>query len=238
MPESRARWIPLFALASMASAEGWAQDAGAGAAKPEAPTLRSGEQGEAGERFEGLRYSGTFVHGGGETCESCHLELPDHPTAEARAAVVSTRCAACHTGLPSWRHMRPTHPDDHDGDGDSTEPLAEELEGLLALLEERIRATSEAVAHPICYHPTRYPHWFDDQDGDGSCDVDEASPSNSYGVWSIPLLRASANYQAVEQDRGAWAHNFDYAAQLLIDSIAVLGGDTTGLARPVPSPEP
>jgi hypothetical protein len=45
-------------------------------------------------------------------------------------------------------------------------------------------------------------------------------------------MKAAFNYQLSRKETGAWAHNFDYTAQLLIDSIADLGGSTTNLTRP------
>jgi hypothetical protein len=45
-------------------------------------------------------------------------------------------------------------------------------------------------------------------------------------------MKASFNYQLSRKEPGAWAHNFDYMAQLLYDSIADLGGSTAALTRP------
>jgi hypothetical protein len=46
------------------------------------------------------------------------------------------------------------------------------------------------------------------------------------------LLRAAYNYQWVQKDPGAFAHNGKYILQVLYDSIADIGGDVTGLTRP------
>ena len=45
-------------------------------------------------------------------------------------------------------------------------------------------------------------------------------------------MRAAHNYQLQAKDPGAYAHNFEYVAQLLIDSIEDLGGDVAGVIRP------
>jgi hypothetical protein len=45
-------------------------------------------------------------------------------------------------------------------------------------------------------------------------------------------MKAAHNYQLVHKDHGSWAHNFDYAAQLLVDSIEASGGVVTTLKRP------
>ena len=45
-------------------------------------------------------------------------------------------------------------------------------------------------------------------------------------------MKAARNYQISKKEPGAWAHNFDYVVQLLIDSIEDLGGDVSGYVRP------
>ena len=40
-------------------------------------------------------------------------------------------------------------------------------------------------------------------------------------------MKAAYNYQLSRKEPGAWAHNFDYVAQLLFDSVADLGGSVT-----------
>ncbi len=46
------------------------------------------------------------------------------------------------------------------------------------------------------------------------------------------MLKAGYNYSLIMNDPGAWAHNFDYSAQVLIDSIEDLGGVISGYVRP------
>jgi hypothetical protein len=46
------------------------------------------------------------------------------------------------------------------------------------------------------------------------------------------LAKAAYNYQFYAKEPGAWAHNFDYMAELLIDSIQALGGSVASLTRP------
>ena len=47
---------------------------------------------------------------------------------------------------------------------------------------------------------------------------------------------AGATYQVWKKDPGAWAHNFDYMAQIMFDTLEDLGGDpvTAGWVRPTP----
>jgi len=51
-------------------------------------------------------------------------------------------------------------------------------------------------------------------------------------IWTPALVKASYNYQLSRTEPGAWAHNFDYMAQPLYDSVADLGGSVVGLVRP------
>ena len=46
------------------------------------------------------------------------------------------------------------------------------------------------------------------------------------------MLRGAYNYQYVAKDPGAFAHNGLYVIQVLIDSIDVVGGDTSAYTRP------
>jgi hypothetical protein len=45
-------------------------------------------------------------------------------------------------------------------------------------------------------------------------------------------MKAAFNYYLAHSEPGAWAHNFEYIVQLLIDSISDLGGDTSSYNRP------
>jgi hypothetical protein len=199
-----------------------------------APARRpAGPEPLQGQRVQGNSYADPFVHPGGSDCSCCHRgpdgeQLdPESPDWLPRAAT----CRPCHSGLAELRQLRGPERADHDGDGER-EALADELDGLLSDLLQHIVQASEATGVPICYHAERYPFWMKDLDRDGRCDEEEASPANAYEVWTRPLLNASYNYQAVRQDRGAWAHNFDYAAQLLIDAMAQLDADTSRYQRP------
>ena len=118
---------------------------------------------------------------------------------------------------------------DFDGDGSSTEPLGGELEGLSDGL---LAAIQGYAAVPICYNAHAYPYWFEDtDDSGGECDAGE---STRYGDWDAELMRTTFNFQFNQKDPGAWAHNFDYMAQILIDAIDHVGGDISGYVRPAP----
>ncbi len=199
-----------------------------------AAQMQAGRAGSAGDRIAGKTYAGPPAHEGGTDCRSCHA-----PDLEGGLDLDSmdwrpepATCAPCHGTLERSSEIRGAQRPDHDGDGDSTEPLAAELDGLLAKLLTSIRETAAATGTPICFHPGRYPHWMKDLDGDGLCNSQESELSNVYEIWTGPLLQASYNYQTISRDRGAWAHNFDYAAQLTIDSMTLLGDDASETVRP------
>ena len=60
--------------------------------------------------------------------------------------------------------------------------------------------------------------------------------SNAFAAFTPALMKASFNYQLSRKEPGAWAHNFDYMAQLLYDGVADLGGSVTKLIRPATKP--
>lgn len=59
-----------------------------------------------------------------------------------------------------------------------------------------------------------------------------ASSANSFKGWTNELMIAAHHFQMFQKEHGAWAHNTDYMAQLLFDSIDALGGDVTTFNRP------
>ena len=111
-----------------------------------------------------------------------------------------------------------------------TEPLAAEIDGLAARTLAAMQAV--AAAPGLCYAEASYPYFFKDTNGDKSCSAAEAVSSNGFSAWTAGLAKAAFNYQLSRKEPGAWAHNFDYMAQLLYDSTADLGGDVSKLRRP------
>ena len=89
-----------------------------------------------------------------------------------------------------------------------------------------------APAPGLCYAGESYPYFFVDTDSSGQCSPEEATRDNGFADWTPPLVRAAFNYQLSQKEPGAWAHNFDYIAQLLFDSAADLAGDGGAMTRP------
>jgi hypothetical protein len=121
---------------------------------------------------------------------------------------------------------------DYDGDGDVEEGMYYEIEGLqTALMAEIQKYAADKAGAAILYDSAAYPYWFADTNGNGTADEGEVAFPNSYKNWTPRLLKAAYNYQVSVKDPGAFAHGNKYIVQLLFDSIADLGGDTSTLAR-------
>ena len=174
--------------------------------------------------YDGKTYVGRFMHVQGfQTCVDCHdahrLEI------EAKA------CAGCHkVEKPEDIRVAPT---DFDGDGNTTEGIAGEVETMQEVLYAAIlKYAAETVGTPIVYHPYIYPYFFIDTNGNGVADPEEANFGNRYNAWTPRLLKAAYNYQFASKDPGAYTHNGKYILQVLYDSIADIGGSVAGMTRP------
>jgi len=141
-------------------------------------------------------------------------------------------CAGCHGEKPA-EEIRMPETVDYDGDGDTTEGVAGELETLAAALFTEIQAYAETTsALPIMYDPLTHPYFFADTDKNGEADVDDKGAAVRYNAFTPRLMRAAYNYQYSQKDPGAFVHNSKYVVQLLIDSIADLGGSVSTFTRP------
>jgi predicted CXXCH cytochrome family protein len=196
-----------------------------------AAATRQGSVAHVGYEFDGKTYAGVLKHTGGIQCTSCHDPVASKHTFQI-ADAWDSRCRNCHAdanGRPEA--LRITHLADYDGDANTSESLAAELAGLGDRLLIAMAATTAAG---LCYSDTTYPYFFNDTDGDKKpqCAAAETTPAGRFSAWTAPLMKAAHNYQLVHKDPGSWAHNFDYSAQLLVDSIESVGGNVTGLPRP------
>ena len=186
----------------------------------------------SGFEYEGKEYAGAFGHFSAEAarCEYCHAPtIDDH----SFLPKLSGTCTGCHAeatdGIESIRKARGT---DYDGDGDTDENLVDELEALAEKLYEAMQESAADAGNPIIYAASSYPYFFADTNGNGEVDEGEAVYANSYKSWTPALLKASFNFQFAHKEPAAWAHNTNYMAQLLYDSIEDLGGDVDELNRP------
>lgn len=196
---------------------------------PAAGTL-VGSEAAVGYEYDGRVYAGPLAHTGGSQCTSCH-----DPIASQHSFTVEdtwdARCGVCHADANgSPENVRLTHLADYDGDGDVTEPLRAEIDGMAVALLAAMRTAAGAPG--LCYDSSAYPYFFADPDGDGVCSPAEAVAANGFGAWTGDLMRAAHNFQLSRKDPGAWAHNFAYIGQLLFDSTENLSQSTGSMIRP------
>ncbi|MBU4494808.1 MAG: polyheme membrane-associated cytochrome C, partial [Acidobacteria bacterium] len=68
------------------------------------------------------------------------------------------------------------------------------------------------------------PYWFIDTNGNGKIDTGENTRTNAY-QFNARMLKAAYNFQVSKKDPAGFVHNSRYIAQLLVDSIEIMGGD-------------
>jgi hypothetical protein len=191
-----------------------------------------GTEAKGAYEYTGNTYLGHHAHvDAGQTCITCH---------NAHSLTVNTQlCAGCHGGNtdPETIRMGTT---DYDGDANTTEGMYDEVSTMEELLYGAIQTyAKDKAGSPIVYDAGSYPYFFIDSNANGAADPDELTSSNAFASWTPRLLRAAYNYQWVQKDPGAFAHNGKYILQVLYDSLQDIGGDVTALTRPeAPAPTP
>jgi predicted CXXCH cytochrome family protein len=192
-----------------------------------AAAVRNGNLSGIGYEYDGMSYAGFLQHDSRTQCAGCHDPVESNHTFRIED-VWDAICDVCHSDDDGPEEIRIVHLDDYDGDGNDTETLQAELRGLANRVLARMVA---AAASPLCYSPTRYPYWIG-AGGNAQGFCADGETAGGFAAWTPELMRAAHNFQLHEKEPGAYAHNFDYMAQLLHDSIDDLGGDVTGLVRP------
>jgi osmotically-inducible protein OsmY len=168
-----------------------------------AAATKYGTMAKGGYQYEGKSYDANFAHVEAfDTCVKCH----DSHTLELKVEA----CSECHTGVASAEDLRNVRMQgslvDYDGDGDVTEGIYSELEGIREVLYQAIQAyASEVAGAPIVYNADAYPYWFTEAE-------------EGYSTWTPRLLKAAYNYQVSVKDPGAYAHGGKYIIELLYDS--------------------
>ena len=183
----------------------------------------AGTVAKGGYEYGGKAYEGLYAHDdGAETCIDCHNP---HTT-----KIDPDNCTFCHREVRTEEDFKLVRESkgDYDGDGDTREGIAAEIEALHGVLYEAIQSYAKGVAGaPIAYDAHNYPYFLSDTNGNGQIDEDEAKRDNGYKAWTPRLLKAAYNYQFVAKDPGAYTHNPRYILQLLYDSLESLGSKTT-----------
>jgi hypothetical protein len=183
-----------------------------------------GTEVQGGYEYPGEAYDAKHDHVTGiDTCVACH----DSHTLEVKLAT----CQTCHQGVTAVEDLRdvrePSSGLDYDGDGDVSEGMYFEIQGLQEALLTAIQGYgSEVSQSAIAYSAEIYPYFAADANSNGTVDEGEGK----YTAWTPRLLRAAYNYQLSIKDPGSFAHGNKYIVQLLFDSIADLN---TGLSAPV-----
>jgi hypothetical protein len=178
------------------------------------PTLY-GTEAQGGYEYEDRQYAGRYEHVPEfDTCVECHNPHTLRINAQ--------QCNACHVEAPDiarLQNIRMTKVD-YDGDGDTVEGTAGEIQTMRErlLLAIRLYAAKTKDLDNIVYED-RNPYFLN-EDGE------------AYTTWTPRLLRAAYNYQYVRKGKGDYAHNPAYTLQLLYDSLDDLGWDTAAMTRP------
>jgi len=175
-----------------------------------------GSETHGGYEYDGNTYDAKNTHVEGyATCTACH----NPHTLEVKVE----QCANCHEGVATVEDLKnvrmvASNPD-YDGDGNVEEGMYYEIQGLQeTLMAEITKYAMEKGGAEIKYNPDQYPYFLGTDD-------------KAYPNWTPRLLKAAYNYQVSIKDLGAFAHGNKYIVQLLFDSVADLGGDTSKLAR-------
>ena len=177
-----------------------------------AGVTRYGTEVKGGYEYDGKAYDPRFDHVAGyDSCNDCH----DMHTLEVKV----NDCATCHTSVTSIEDVENIRMNgslvDYDGDGDITEPIKSEIDGLREKLYQAIQTyATEVSGTAIVYDPDSYPYFFADANTNGAVDEGE----EGFSAWTGRLLRAAYNYQVSVKDPGAFAHGGKYIIELLYDS--------------------
>jgi hypothetical protein len=185
-----------------------------------------GSEVQGAYEYDGKTYHGRFNRG--EEFFSC-IRCHDQHSLELKIET----CVECHTfdGVDP-KNIR-VNTTDFDGDGNIVEGAYYEVEQIQSDLFDAIQAYArDVVGVPIVYDLSLYPYFFIDTNSNGQADQDEVKAANKYNSWTPRLLKAAYNYNYSMHDAGAFAHNSTYILQALYDSLADIGGDTSGMTRP------
>jgi hypothetical protein len=175
-----------------------------------------GSQVKMGYEYDGKLYDAKHQHVDGfNTCIGCHDQHSLQVKVEA--------CAECHADVKTVEDLQnvrePSSAKDYDGDGDVTEGVAKEIQGLQTILYSSIQAyATEVAGTPIVYDAATNPYWFV-ADKDGKIAVDDKGANVRYNAFTARLMKATYNYQVSIKDPGAFAHGGKYIIELLYDSI-------------------
>jgi len=175
-----------------------------------------GSMTHGGYEYDGMTYDAKNTHVEGyAVCTGCH-----NPHT---LKVKIEQCAKCHENVATADDLKNIRmvasAKDYDGDGNVTEGMFYEIQGLQEkLMAEIQKYAKDKGGAEIKYDGATYPYFL-------------GADGKAYPKWTPRLLKAAYNYQVSIKDPGAFAHGNKYIVQLLYDSIKDLGGDVSKLAR-------
>lgn len=184
-----------------------------------------GSEAQGAYQYEGKEYNGRNLHDGDDftMCTDCHYEH--------ELTLQVDECGDCHDDVEVQEDALLIREDergeaiDYNGNGDAEEPIRDEIfaleDALLVVIQDY---AANVAGTPIAYTPAVHPYWYIDTNANGAADPDEVNGDNRYASWTPTLLRAAYNYQYIQKDPGVFAHNPDYALQVLYDSLEAIGG--------------
>jgi hypothetical protein len=212
-----------------------------------------GSETHGGYEFANKIYVGqkTFANHNGrfDTCVECHMGTNSPRKTDQQSTTYGDHnvhkpnpedCVFCHgqdVSQPNpgvdptkfkFSGIRPASIPDYDGDGNTSESIEHEIEGLEEALYAQIQAYAENILGlPVVYDGHTYPYLFNDTNGNGEVDPGEAIYPNRYTSLNAAMLKATYNYQISQKEPCGFIHNSRYIAQLLVDSIGHLGGNVS-----------
>jgi hypothetical protein len=171
---------------------------------------------QGGYEYEGKSYDVKFPHTEGlDTCLSCHATH----ALDVKVAI----CGSCHKSVTDAQQLTTIRTEgslvDFDGDGNLSEGIAVEVDGVREVLYSAIQDyAANTAGTPIVYDAQTYPYFFIDTNGNGQVDQGENAFQNQYASWTERLVKAAYNYAFSDKDPGAYAHGAKYVIELLYDS--------------------
>ncbi len=170
-----------------------------------------GKEVKAGYQYPGMSYDARYAHVEGyDTCLGCH----DPHTLEIKL----NECKTCHTNVQTADDFAKIRMAgslaDYDGDGNVTEGVGEEIQGLREKLWTAVRAyASQVSGKAIAFDGSRF---YVDTNNNGVRDTGE---DTRYNAFTARLLKATHNYYIVHKAPAQFVHGGKYIIQLAYDSI-------------------
>jgi hypothetical protein len=165
-------------------------------------------------------------------CKFCHMQEGSH----SFEPEISDTCTYCHLNATSVDDITPAfRVEDNYDSNPATKPKAELgvfQARLYAAIQAYCKAKTDAAtpgATYVVYNPAAYPYFVVDSNKNGVWDSNEATAPK----FDTKAFRATFNYNFSIKEPGCWAHNPKYTLQILYDAIQDLGGNLTGLVRPL-----